>query len=217
MTLLEPPPSEAGPVKGVCFRFVSLCVSLHSSPALGHCWLADCHRNQWARDRSLKSIPVGGFAHSMSKHTEALYLKPDGDTAPCSGSAQTKSHLCSHGRSQFSQQFLCIARSECHHKQIPWCRVWSWRTVPLFIKEDFANPTMNLGLFVFCLDTFAGCLCSHRHLCDAFIREGTDLWSSPKHTRNRISLLTRDQKLVLLCVDEINCACKKDLPQMRSV
>lgn len=118
-----PRPPKLAAVKGVCFRFVSLCVSVLYSPALGHCRLADCHRNQWARDRRLKSIPAGGFAHLMSKHTEALYLKPDGDTAPCSGSAQTKSHLCSHGRSQFSQQFLCIARSECHHKQIPWCRV----------------------------------------------------------------------------------------------
>lgn len=112
------PPSETGRCERLCFHFVSLCVSLLYSPALGRCWLSDCHQNQWARDKSLKSIPAGGFAHSMSKHTEALYLKPDGDTAPCSRSAQTKSHLCSHVQSQFSQQFLCIARSECHHKQI---------------------------------------------------------------------------------------------------
>lgn len=73
---------------------------------------------------------------------------------------------------------------------------------------------MNLGLFVFSLDIFAGCLCSHRHLCDAFVREQTGLWSFQKHTHNLISLLTSDQKLVLVCVDEINCLEEESTPSV---
>lgn len=121
-------------LKGICFCFVSSCVNSHYSLALGSCWLADCNQNQWAFDGEPELHSAVGFAHLMSKYTEALYLKPDGNAVPCSGSSQTKSHLCSDARSQFSQQFLYIAPSELGHKQISWCRIWSWHPIPLVIK-----------------------------------------------------------------------------------
>lgn len=135
----SPRPLTCAALKGICFCFVSSCVNSHYSLALGSCWLADCYQNQWAFDGESALHSAVGFAHLMSKYTEALYLKPDGNAVPCSGSSQTKSHLCLDARSQFSQQFLYIARSELGHKQISWCWIWSWHPILLVIKKILVN------------------------------------------------------------------------------
>lgn len=77
-----------------CFILSELiCLNRHHSLALGYCWFADCNQKQWALDGEPELHSAVGFTHLMSKYTEALCLKPDGNTVLCSHSCQTKSRL----------------------------------------------------------------------------------------------------------------------------
>lgn len=98
-----------------------------------------------------------GDSHTWCQNTLRHYILSQMVTLPPALVPRRQSHICVPVAGPNLVSSFCALHgvSECHHKQISWRWVWSWHTVPLFTKKDFANPTMDVWLFIF----FLGHLC----------------------------------------------------------